>query len=118
MLQFAPMNTREFLIAPIAYLAPEKAIDGLSAADAERHVTGVAHSVKELIQIAFGRVGLEWEKHVHQDPALLRPAEVDHLLGDACKAKTQLGWSPSVHFKQLVEMMVDADMERLGRSRG
>jgi GDPmannose 4,6-dehydratase len=79
--------------------------------------TGVAHSVKELIQIAFGHAGLEWQKHVHQDPALLRPAEVDHLLGDARKAKTQLGWSPSVTFKQLVEMMVDADIERLGRSR-
>jgi GDPmannose 4,6-dehydratase len=78
--------------------------------------TGVAHSVKELIQIAFERAGLEWQKHVHQDPALLRPAEVDHLLGDAGKARSQLGWSPTVDFKQLVEMMVDADIERLGKS--
>jgi GDPmannose 4,6-dehydratase len=78
--------------------------------------TGVAHSVKELIQIAFERAGLEWQNHVHQDPALLRPAEVDHLLGDARKAKSQLGWTPTVDFKQLVEMMVDADIERLRKS--
>ena len=49
--------------------------------------TGVSHSVKELIEIAFERVGLEWQKHVYQDPALLRPAEVDHLLGDSRKAR-------------------------------
>src|SRR3954463_2495565 len=76
--------------------------------------TGVAHSVRELIEIAFGRVGLDWQKHVHVDPALLRPAEVEHLLGDAAKAKAELGWTPSVDFKQLVEMMVDADLARLG----
>jgi GDPmannose 4,6-dehydratase len=75
--------------------------------------TGVSHSVKELIEIAFGRVGLEWQKFVWQDPALLRPAEVDHLLGDSTKARTQLGWTPKVDFKQLIEMMVDADVERL-----
>jgi GDPmannose 4,6-dehydratase len=77
--------------------------------------TGVAHSVKELIEIAFGHAGLDWQSHVRQDPALLRPAEVDHLLGDAGKAKQQLGWVPTVDFKQLVEMMVDADIERVGR---
>jgi GDPmannose 4,6-dehydratase len=75
--------------------------------------TGVAHSVRELIEIAFGRVGLDWQKHVRVDPALLRPAEVDHLLGDATKAKEQLGWTPQVDFKHLVEMMVDADVKRL-----
>jgi GDPmannose 4,6-dehydratase len=75
--------------------------------------TGVSHSVKELIEIAFARVGLDWEKHVWQDPALLRPAEVDHLLGDATKARKQLGWTPRVDFRQLIEMMVDADVERL-----
>jgi GDPmannose 4,6-dehydratase len=75
--------------------------------------TGVAHSVKELIELAFGRVGLEWQKHVYQDPALIRPAEVDHLLGDCSKAKNELGWTPKVDFKHLVEMMVDADLERL-----
>jgi len=76
--------------------------------------TGVSHSVRDLIQIAFARVGLDWQKHVRVDPALLRPAEVEHLLGDASKAKNELGWTPSVDFKQLVEMMVDADLARLG----
>jgi GDPmannose 4,6-dehydratase len=76
--------------------------------------TGVAHSVRDLIQIAFARVGLDWEKYVRVDPALLRPAEVEHLLGDASKAKADLGWVPSVAFKELVEMMVDADLVRLG----
>jgi GDPmannose 4,6-dehydratase len=75
--------------------------------------TGVSHSVRELVEIAFSRVGLDWQKHVYQDPALLRPAEVDHLLGDASKAHTELGWKPQVDFKQLIEMMVDADLERL-----
>ena len=76
--------------------------------------TGVAHSVRDLIEIAFARVGLEWQKYVRIDPAFLRPAEVEHLLGDASKAKAELGWTPSVNFKQLVEMMVDADLARLG----
>jgi GDPmannose 4,6-dehydratase len=75
--------------------------------------TGVSHSVRELLDIAFARVGLDWQKFVKVDPALLRPAEVDHLLGDASKARTTLGWTPQVDFKQLVEMMVDADIERL-----
>ena len=75
--------------------------------------TGISHSVKELVQIAFERVGLDWEKHVKLDPAFLRPAEVDHLLGDCSKAKTELGWEPKVDFRGLVEMMVDADMARL-----
>src|SRR5215831_3533311 len=56
--------------------------------------TGVAHSVRELIEIAFARVGLDWQKYVRVDPALLRPAEVEHLLGDASKAKAELGWTP------------------------
>jgi GDPmannose 4,6-dehydratase len=75
--------------------------------------TGVSHSVRELVEIAFARVGLDWERYVRVDPALLRPAEVDHLLGDASKARRELGWTPSVDFKQLVEMMVDADIERV-----
>jgi GDPmannose 4,6-dehydratase len=78
--------------------------------------TGVSHSVRELIEIAFTRAGLDWQKHVRVDPALLRPAEVDHLLGDASKARAQLGWVPEVHFKQLVEMMVDEDVRRLSAS--
>src|SRR5262249_32842630 len=70
--------------------------------------SGVSHSVRELVEIACARVGLDWEKYVRQDPALLRPAEVDHLLGDASKAGRELGWTPRVDFRQLVEMMVDA----------
>jgi GDPmannose 4,6-dehydratase len=78
--------------------------------------TGVSHSVRELVEIAFSRAGLDWEKYVHVDPALLRRAEVDHLLGDATKAKTRLGWKTEVTFKQLVELMVDADLKRLSSS--
>ena len=78
--------------------------------------TGVSHSVRDLIGIAFARVGLDWQKHVRVDPALLRPAEVDHLLGDPSKARAELGWTPAVNFKQLVEMMVDADVALLSSS--
>ena len=77
--------------------------------------TGISHSVRELVEIAFARVGLDWQKHVKTDPKFLRPAEVDHLIGNPAKAKRVLGWEPKVQFKQLVEMMVDADMERLSR---
>ena len=79
--------------------------------------TGEAHSVKELVEIAFGHAGLEWQKHVVLDPNLLRPAEVDHLIGNASKARTKLGWKPSVDFKGLVTMMVDADLARLASPR-
>ena len=75
--------------------------------------TGISHSVKELVEIAFSHAGLDWRKYVRADPALVRPAEVDHLLGDASKARTQLGWTPTVDFQALVEMMVDADLRRL-----
>jgi len=75
--------------------------------------TGVSHSVRELVEVAFAHAGLDWQTHVRVDPALLRPAEVEHLLGDASKARAQLGWTPGVNFKQLVEMMVDADVARL-----
>jgi GDPmannose 4,6-dehydratase len=78
--------------------------------------TGVSHSVRELVEIAFRHVGLDWEHFVRVDPKLLRPAEVDHLLGDASKARARLGWTPRVNFTQLVEMMVDADLERLSTS--
>jgi len=78
--------------------------------------TGISHSVRELIEIAFAHAGLDWRKYVRADPALVRPAEVDHLLGDATKARTQLGWNPTVDFKALVEMMVDADLMRLDAS--
>jgi GDPmannose 4,6-dehydratase len=74
--------------------------------------TGVAHSVRELCRVAFARVGLDYERHVTMDPDLIRPAEVDHLLGDASRAKANLGWEPRVAFSQLIEMMVDADLAR------
>ncbi len=75
--------------------------------------TGVSHSVRELVEIAFGHAGLDWQKHVKLDSALIRPAEVDHLIGDSSKARKQLGWVPTVDFRGLVEMMVDADLTRL-----
>jgi GDPmannose 4,6-dehydratase len=77
--------------------------------------TGVSHSVKDLVEIAFGRVGLDWQKYVRSDARLMRPAEVDHLVGDASKAQRELGWTPTVDFKDLIEMMVDADLERVSR---
>ncbi len=76
--------------------------------------TGESHSVRELVEVAFAHAGLDWEKHVVLDPAFIRPAEVDHLIGDASKAKSELGWTPSVDFKGLVTMMVDADLARYG----
>ena len=78
--------------------------------------TGEAHSVQELVEIAFGHVGLDWQKYVVMDPAFLRPAEVDHLIGDASKAHDKFGWKPSVTFDGLVTMMVDADLKRLSRA--
>ena len=74
--------------------------------------TGITHSVRELCRIAFERVGLDYRKYVTVDPALYRPAEVDHLLGDATKARIQLGWQPTVSFQDLILMMVDADVAR------
>ena len=74
--------------------------------------TGVSHSVQHLVETAFGHAGLDWKKHVRTDPAFLRPAEVDHLIGDASKALAKLGWKPSVSFEQLIGLMVDADLER------
>ena len=78
--------------------------------------TGVSHSVRELVEIAFAHAGLDWQKYVRKDPALMRPAEVDHLLGDPTKAREELGWTPAVDFKRLVEMMVDADLAALAAS--
>ena len=74
--------------------------------------TGVSHSVQELVQTAFEHVGLDWREHVKTDPRFLRPAEVDHLIGDSSRAQEQLGWQPKVDFTGLVTMMVDADLER------
>jgi GDPmannose 4,6-dehydratase len=75
--------------------------------------TGVMHSVRDLCRIAFEHVGLDWEGHVMEDPAFLRPAEVEELCADASKAKRLLDWEPTVSFEDLVRMMVDADLERL-----
>jgi GDPmannose 4,6-dehydratase len=75
--------------------------------------TNETHTVRELVEIAFERVGLDWQKHVVIDPAFVRPAEVDLLIGDYSKAKRQLGWEPRVRFSELVQMMVDADLARL-----
>jgi len=77
--------------------------------------TGETHSVQELCEIAFARAGLRWQDHVSVDSTLVRPAEVDRLQGDAAKAKRVLGWQPRVTFRQLIEMMVDADLARHGR---
>ena len=77
--------------------------------------TGVSHSVKDLVVEAFGHAGLDWQQYVRLDPKLLRPAEVDHLIGNAAKAKQVLGWEPTVDFHGLIQMMVDADLERLRR---
>ena len=75
--------------------------------------TGEPHSVQECVEAAFEHVGLDPARHVVVDPEFLRPAEVDHLVGDASKAREKLGWEPRVSFRELVAMMVDADLERL-----
>lgn len=74
--------------------------------------TGETHSVREFLEIAFSHVGLDYTDYVVIDPAFIRPAEVDLLLGDATKARTTLGWKPEVSFRDLVTMMVDADLAR------
>jgi GDPmannose 4,6-dehydratase len=78
--------------------------------------TGRTHSVEDCCRLAFERVDLDWRKFVVQDPALLRPAEVEFLLGDASKARKELGWRPEVDFPELVAMMVDHDLQRLSQS--
>ena len=75
--------------------------------------TGVSHSVKDLVEIAFKHVGLDWQSHVKTDPSLLRPAEVDRLVGDASRAREILDWKPSLDLATLIRMMVDADLERV-----
>jgi GDPmannose 4,6-dehydratase len=74
--------------------------------------TGETHSVRELLEVAFGYVGLDYRQYVVIDPAFVRPAEVDLLLGDSSKASSKLGWKREVDFRQLIEMMVDHDLER------
>ncbi len=74
--------------------------------------TGESHSVRELLDVAFGHLGLDWNAHVEVDPRYFRPSEVDHLLGDCSKVKKALGWTPRVSFPSLVRMMVDHDLEQ------
>jgi GDPmannose 4,6-dehydratase len=76
--------------------------------------TGESHSVGELVELAFRHVGRDWRAYVREDESLKRPAEVDFLIGDAAKARAKLGWRPRVSFEELVAMMVDADLGRLG----
>ncbi|MGE5092974.1 MAG: GDP-mannose 4,6-dehydratase [Bacillota bacterium] len=76
--------------------------------------TGVCHTVRDLVETAFGHVGLDWREYVVTDPRFIRPAEVDLLVADPSKAKAELGWTPTVDFAGLIAMMVDADLERLG----
>ena len=79
--------------------------------------TGETHSVREFVEEAFGYVGLDWQDYVVQDPRFYRPAEVDLLVGDPSKAGEKLGWEPAVDFRQLVRIMVDADLEALRREQ-
>ena len=76
--------------------------------------TGETHSVEEFLQLAFGRVNLEWKDYVEFDPRYLRPTEVDLLIGQPAKAKKQLNWAPTVTFEELVNLMVDADLRAVG----
>ena len=79
--------------------------------------TGLSHSVRDLVEAAFAHVGLDWQNHVRTSSALLRPAEVEHLIGDASKARSDFGWQPSIDFSGLIQMMVDADLERVNSSK-
>ena len=91
----------------------------LQQSDPEDYVvgTGLTHSVRDLIKIAFAHVGLEWQSYVKQDPKFIRPAEVDILLADPSKAKVKLDWEPQVEFEEMIHRMVDADLERLASKK-
>jgi GDPmannose 4,6-dehydratase len=78
--------------------------------------TGVAHTVRDLVVTAFQHAGLDWEEHVELDKNMLRPAEVEHLIGDPGKAREQLGWEPSISFEEMIRIMVDADLERVKKA--
>ncbi|MEA2474576.1 MAG: GDPmannose 4,6-dehydratase [Thermoleophilaceae bacterium] len=79
--------------------------------------TGEEHSVREFTELAFEHAGLDFERHVRTDPGLLRPADIENLLGDSSKARERLGWQPRTSFEELVRLMVDADLEDLARAR-
>jgi GDPmannose 4,6-dehydratase len=95
----------DYIQAMWMMLQPDKPQDYVVA-------TGVTHSVRQLLEVAFGHLGLDYREYVEIDPALRRPAEVYHLRGDYAKAARELGWKPTVTFQELIEMMVDADMAR------
>ena len=78
--------------------------------------TGVSRSVKDLVQVAFAHAGLDSQKHLRSDSVMLRPAEVEHLIGDASRAREDLGWTPTLEFNELIELMVDADVARLSKA--
>ena len=99
---------KEYVVAIWMMLQQEQPEDYVIA-------TGETHSVRELVEEAFGYAGLDWQKYVEIDPRYHRPAEVDLLLGDPSKAKNKLGWQATVSFKELVRIMVDADMETASR---
>ncbi|MBI4859070.1 MAG: GDP-mannose 4,6-dehydratase [Candidatus Riflebacteria bacterium] len=98
----------DYVAAMWAMLQQEKPEDFVIA-------TGTAHTVRDVVEIAFSRVDLDWRRYVREDSQLMRPADVDALLGDPAKAHKVLGWEPKVGFKELIEMMVDADLMALGR---
>ena len=77
--------------------------------------TGEAHTVREMVEVAFDHAKLDWKKHVQIDPKYFRPSEVDELLGDATRAREHLGWQPKVRFQELVHRMVDHDIEMVRR---
>ncbi len=77
--------------------------------------TGQPHSVRKFVETAFAHAGLDPERHIRIVPRFLRPAEVEHLIGDASKAREKLGWAPRTTFEEMVRLMVDADLELLGR---
>jgi GDPmannose 4,6-dehydratase len=87
----------------------------LQAAEPEDYVIGMGetHSVRELVELAFAAVDLDWEQYVRTDPRFVRPAEVDLLKADPAKARERLGWKPTVSFEGLVQMMVEADLRQL-----
>jgi GDPmannose 4,6-dehydratase len=77
--------------------------------------TGVSHSVRDLVEVAFAHAGLDPDDHVRIDERFLRPAEVEHLVGDASKAREKLGWAPRTSFDEMIRRMVDSDLELLER---
>jgi GDPmannose 4,6-dehydratase len=103
-------HARDYVQAMWLMLQQDKADDFVIA-------TGETHSVKELVTTAFEHAGLDWQKYVVQDPSLIRPAEVDLLVGDSSKAQRILGWKPQTHFKQLIQEMVDADLVRVKKEQ-